>query len=104
MLKDAALRLTDALKKQTDVLTDVDVDQQEAGADAFVTVDRDAAARLGIDMETVDNTLYDAFGQRQVANIYSGLNQYHVVMEAAPQFTGSPEALRNVYVPTSAAR
>jgi multidrug efflux pump len=69
------------------------------GADAFVEVDRDAAARLGIPMQTVDATLYDAFGQRQVANIYSGLNQYHVVMEADRQFNGSPEALNNIYLP-----
>jgi multidrug efflux pump len=101
LLKDSAIKLTDALKKQSDVLTDVDVDQQDAGADAFVTVDRDAAARLGVDLQAVDATLYDAFGQRQVANIYSGLNQYHVVMEAAPQFNGSPTALANLYVPVT---
>jgi multidrug efflux pump len=100
-LQDAALRLTDALKKQADVLTDVNVDQQDAGADVFIDVDRDAAARLGVSVETVDQTLYDAFGQRQVANIYSGLNQYHVVMEAAPQFNGTPDALVNLYVPAS---
>ncbi|MBC2665264.1 efflux RND transporter permease subunit [Novosphingobium flavum] len=100
-LKDAATRLTDALKQQTDVLTDVDVDQQDAGADAFVNVDRDAAARLGVSTVAVDNALYDAFGQRQVANIYSGLNQYHVVMEAAEQFNGSPTALSNIYVPST---
>jgi multidrug efflux pump len=101
LLKDSAIKLTDALKKQSDVLTDVDVDQQDAGADAFVTVNRDAAARLGVDLQAVDAALYDAFGQRQVANIYSGLNQYHVVMEAAPQFNGSPAALANVYVPVT---
>ncbi|HKR92164.1 efflux RND transporter permease subunit [Novosphingobium sp.] len=99
VLKDAATRLTNALKRQSDVLTDVDVDRQDAGADAFVSVNRDIAARLGINMTAVDNALYDAFGQRQVANIYSGLNQYHVVMEAAPQFNGSPQALSNIYVP-----
>jgi multidrug efflux pump len=101
VLKDASVRLAGALKKQADALTDVDVDEQDAGADAFVTVDRDAAARLGINLQTVDNTLYDAFGQRQVANIYSGLNQYHVVMEAAAQFNGNPDALRHIYLPTS---
>jgi multidrug efflux pump len=101
-LKASAIRLTDALKKQSDVLTDVDVDQQDAGADAFVTVNRDAAARLGVNLQSVDAALYDAFGQRQVANIYSGLNQYHVVMEAAPQFNGSPQALANLYVPVTA--
>jgi multidrug efflux pump len=101
LLKDSAIKLTDALKKQSDALTDVDVDQQDAGADAFVTVNRDVAARLGVDLQAVDAALYDAFGQRQVANIYSGLNQYHVVMEAAPQFNGSPEALSKLYVPVN---
>jgi multidrug efflux pump len=101
VLQDASTRLTDALKKETDVLTDVDVDEQDAGADAYVMVNRDAASRLGIDLLDVDNTLYDAFGQRQVANIYSGLNQYHVVMEAAPQFNGSPQALANIYLPVT---
>jgi multidrug efflux pump len=100
-LKDAADRLTTALKKQSDVMTDVDQDQQDAGADVFVEVDRDAAARLGVNMAAVDAALYDAFGQRQVANIYSGLNQYHVVMEAAPAFNGTPNALANIYVPSS---
>ncbi|WP_230483048.1 efflux RND transporter permease subunit [Sphingomonas sp. Leaf21] len=101
VLKDAGQKLVDALKKRPDVLTDVDIDQQDAGADAFVEVNRDAAARLGVTMQAVDATLYDAFGQRQVANIYSGLNQYHVVMEAARQFNGSPAALQNVYVAPS---
>jgi len=101
-LKAAGQKLVNALKQRGDVLTDVDIDQQDAGADAFVTVDRDAAARLGVPMQTVDATLYDAFGQRQVANIYSGLNQYHVVMEAARQFNGSPASLSNVYVPVTA--
>ena len=100
-LKNAANRLTDALKKQPDVMTDVDQDQQDAGADVFVEVDRDAAARLGVSLAAVDAALYDAFGQRQVANIYSGLNQYHVVMEAAPAFNGSPNALANIYLPAS---
>ncbi|MBB4617325.1 efflux RND transporter permease subunit [Sphingomonas abaci] len=98
-LKVAGEKLVDALRKHADVLTDVDIDQQDAGADAFVQVERDTAARLGVTMQAVDATLYDAFGQRQVANIYSGLNQYHVVMEAARRFDGSPEALGDVYVP-----
>ncbi|NMN06560.1 MULTISPECIES: efflux RND transporter permease subunit [unclassified Novosphingobium] len=99
VLQAAGQKLVDALKTHGDLITDVDIDQQDAGADAFVEVDRDAAARLGIPMQTVDATLYDAFGQRQVANIYSGLNQYHVVMEADRQFNGSPEALNNIYLP-----
>lgn len=103
ILKAAGQKLLDALKKHGDVLTDLDIDQQDAGADAFVEVDRDAAARLGVSMQAIDATLYDAFGQRQVANIYSGLNQYHVVMEAARQFNGSPASLANVYLPVSTA-
>ncbi|GAO55214.1 efflux RND transporter permease subunit [Novosphingobium sp. MD-1] len=102
-LKAAGQKLVDALKTHPDLITDVDIDQQDAGANAFVEVDRDAAARLGILMQTVDATLYDAFGQRQVANIYSGLNQYHVVMEAARQFNGSPDALANIYLPAGTA-
>ena len=98
-LRDSGARLVQALKKRHE-LTDVDIDAQEGGASAFVSVDRDTAARLGIPMNTIDNTLYDAFGQRQVASIYKGLNQYHVVMEAAPQFQGSPAALANIYLPT----
>ncbi|WP_395398254.1 efflux RND transporter permease subunit [Novosphingobium sp. BL-8A] len=103
VLKAAGQKLVDALKQHGDTLTDVDIDQQDAGADAFVDVNRDTAARLGVPMQAVDAALYDAFGQRQVANIYSGLNQYHVVMEAAPQFNGSPAALQNIYLPANAA-
>lgn len=102
-LKLAGERLVDALKRHPEVVTDVDIDQQDAGANAFVEVDRDLAARLGVSMQTLDATLYDAFGQRQVANIYSGLNQYHVVMEAARRFNGSPEALANIWLPVGAA-
>lgn len=99
VLKAAGQKLVDALKQHPDTVTDVDIDQQDAGADAFVEVNRDAAARLGVTMQAVDAALYDAFGQRQVANIYSGLNQYHVVMEAARQFNGSPASLANIYLP-----
>ena len=101
ILRMAGEKMVNALKKLPSAVIDVDIDQQEAGADAFVSVDRNAAARLGVSVQTVDATLYDAFGQRQVANIYSGLNQYHVVMEAARQFNGSPESLSNVYVPVT---
>ncbi|WP_293869692.1 efflux RND transporter permease subunit, partial [Sphingomonas sp. 67-36] len=99
VLKAAGQKLVDALKQHPDTVTDVDIDQQDAGANAFVEVDRDAAARLGVTMQAVDAALYDAFGQRQVANIYSGLNQYHVVMEAARRFNGSPASLANIWLP-----
>ena len=90
--------LASALKRYPE-LTDVDVDEAEGAAEVYVTVDRDAATRVGITPQTIDNTLYDAFGQRQVATIYSGLNQYHIVMGVAQQYTGSPDALGGVYIP-----
>jgi len=102
-LADAGSRLVKALKAQPDKISDVDIDQQDAGATTFVTVDRDRASSLGMSLVTIDNTLYDAFGQRQVANIYKGLNQYHVVMEMDPAFTGKPEALNDLYLPTGGA-
>jgi multidrug efflux pump len=93
-----ATKLADAMKGQA-ALTDVDTDQQENGVESFVTIDRDSAARLGLTARDVDNALYDAFGQRQVATVYDELNQYHVVMEVAPRFARSPESLKDVYVP-----
>jgi multidrug efflux pump len=99
VLKDAANKLADALKKEP-MVTDIDVDQNDSGAEVYVQVDRDAATRLGINQTVIDNLLYDAFGQRQVANIYAGLNQYHVVMGVGPQYAGAPEALSGVYLPT----
>jgi multidrug efflux pump len=99
LLKATAPKLADALKREP-MLTDVDIDQSDAGAEVYVEVDRDKAARLGLDHRTIDAVLYDGFGQRQVATIYSGLNQYHVVMSVAPEFTGSPDALTHVYLPT----
>jgi multidrug efflux pump len=100
VLRAAGMKLLAALK-HTPELTDVDIDQADGGAETYVNIDRDTATRLGITPSTVDNTLYDAFGQRQVATIYSGLNQYHVVMGVAPEFTGSPEALDNIYIPAT---
>jgi len=100
VLAKAAPRLANALKKER-MLTDVNVDVAEGGAEVFVQIDRDAASRVGVTPQVIDNTLYDAFGQRQVATIYSGLNQYHVVMGVAPEFTGTPDALNNIYLPLS---
>ena len=79
--------------KRQPALTDVDTDQEDNGVETFVTIDQDSAARLGISARDVDNALYNAFGQRQVATIYDELNQYHVIMEVAPQYAQSPEAL-----------
>ncbi len=79
-------------------LVDVTSDQQNAGLEARLAVDRDTAARLGITQSAIDNTLYDAFGQRQVSTMYEQLNQYHTIMEAAPAFTQNPDGLRYIYV------
>ncbi len=97
-LRKWATRLADQMKRQ-DALTDVDTDQQENGVETMVTVDKDSAARLGISSRDVDNALYNGFGQRQVATIYSDLNQYHVIMEVAPRFIRSPESLKDIYLP-----
>ena len=101
-LRKWALRLSEQMKLQ-DALTDVDTDQQENAVETMVTVDKDSAARLGISLRDVDNALYNAFGQRQVATIYSDINQYKVVMEIAPRFIRSPESLKDIYVPVKAA-
>ena len=97
-LNQWSTRLADQLK-QSKSLTDVDTDVEADGVETMVTVDKESAARLGISSRDVDNALYNAFGQRQVATIYSELNQYHVIMEVAPRFIRSPEALSDIYVP-----
>ena len=79
-------------------LRDQNSDQQDKGLQAKLVIDRDTASRLGINPTTLDNALYDAFGQRQVSTMYRPLNQYHVVMEVAPQFQQTPEALQNIYL------
>ena len=96
-LKTWALKLTDEMK-QSSVMTDVDSDQQENGVQTNVRIDRDSASRLGVTSSAVDAALYNAFGQRQVATIYTELNQYHVVMEWAAPYTTSPNALADIYV------
>ena len=95
-------KLVDALEHNP-VLTDVGSDQQERGLETYVDIDRDTATRLGISPLQIDNTLYDAFGQRQVSVIYSAINQYHVVMEIDPRYTQYPDTLRDVYVAISGA-
>jgi multidrug efflux pump len=82
-------------------LADVNSDQQNKGLESNLVIDRDAAAQLGITVSQIDNTLYDAFGQRQVSTIYVARNQYHVIMEVAPRYWQNPEALKDVYVSTS---
>jgi multidrug efflux pump len=84
--------------KRIKIIVDVNTDQQNRGLQSMVTYDRVTASRFGISSQLLDNTLYDAFGQRQVATMYKALNQYHVVMEVAPQYWQNPLALRDVYV------
>jgi multidrug efflux pump len=91
----------EAAMQKLPILTEVNLDQQQKGLEADLVVDRDTAARLGLTMSQIDNTLYDAFGQRQVSVIYAARNQYHVIMEVAPQFWQNPETLRDIYISTS---
>ena len=83
------------------VVTDVASDLQDQGLGATLVIDRDTAARLGIAMADIDNTLYDAFGQRQISTIFTQLNQYHVVMEVGQNFQTNPTMLNNLYVKSS---
>jgi multidrug efflux pump len=92
-----APRLLDKLRTLPE-LRDQNSDQQDKGLQAKLAIDRDTASRMGITPQTLDNALYDAFGQRQVSTMYRPLNQYHVVMEVAPQFQQTPEALQNIYL------
>ncbi|MGE8178712.1 efflux RND transporter permease subunit [Pseudomonas fluorescens] len=80
-------------------LTDLNTDQQDNSLRANVKINRDVAARLGVSISAIDQTLYDAFGQRQVSTIYRAANQYHIVMEVAPPYWTDPAALSSIYVP-----
>ncbi|HXN11111.1 MAG TPA: efflux RND transporter permease subunit, partial [Steroidobacteraceae bacterium] len=93
-------RIAEALQSVPE-LADVNSDQQNKGLNISLKVDRETASRLGVNLTEVDNTLYDAFGQRQVSTIYNDMNQYHVVMEVDPSFWQSPETLGEVWVSTS---
>ena len=90
-------RLLDLLRTSPE-LRDVASDQQNGGLQADVVIDRDTASRLGLLPATIDNTLYDAFGQRQVSTIFTQLNQYHVVLEVGSQFQQDPDSLSTIYV------
>ena len=79
-------------------LLDINTDQQVHGLQTSLVVDRDTASRLGVSMSAIDSTLNDAFGQRQVSNMYKGLNQYHVVLDVAPQYQQNPDALKSIFV------
>ena len=96
-------KLLEALQKDP-TFTDVTSDQQQGGLETRLVIDRPTAFRYGLTPDQIDNTLYDAFGQRQVSTIYNPLNQYHVVMEIAPRYLDNPETLKLIYVSTSGAR
>jgi multidrug efflux pump len=93
--------LLESKLKQVRILQDVNTDLQNRGLATNLVIDRDTASRLGVSASAIDNILYDAFGQRQVSVMYEGINQYHVVMEVDPRFQQDPQALNNIYVPSS---
>ena len=97
-----APKLTAAMEKDP-IFADVSSDQQQQGLETDLRIDRDTASRLGLTMTQIDNTLYDAFGQRSVSTIYNALNQYHVVMEVAPQYWQRPDMLNQIWISTSGA-
>ncbi len=102
-LIDWAPRLMERMAKIPE-LRDVNTDQQLNGLQATLVIDRDTAGRLGVSVAEIDNTLNDAFGQRQVSNIYEGINQYHVVLEVLPQFQRDPHTLSNIYAASSSGK
>ncbi len=93
-------KLVDKLRTLPQLL-DVASDQQNGGLQVALNIDRDTASRLGILPQTIDDTLYDAFGQRQVSTMFTQLNQYHVVLEVDPRFQQNPDALKDIYVRSS---
>src|SRR5690606_19737809 len=93
-------QLVEALNARPE-LADVAADLQQRGLEAYVDIDRDAAARLGVDVADIANTLYNAFGQRQIATLFTQSNQYQVILEMDPRFAGTPESLRQVFVTTA---
>jgi multidrug efflux pump len=88
--------------KQLPQLVNVATDQQLGGLAVYLTIDRITASRLGISPSTIDNTLYDAFGQRQINTMYTQVNQYHVILESAPQFQHDPDKLSQIYIQANA--
>jgi multidrug efflux pump len=95
-------KMTAAMMK-LDEIADVNSDQQQKGLETDLFIDRPTAARLGLSLNAIDDSLYDAFGQRQVSVIYNPLNQYHVVMEVAPRYWEDPQTLKDIWVSTSGA-
>ena len=93
-------KLVDKLRTRPELL-DVASDQQNGGLQVALAIDRDTASRLGILTQNIDDTLYDAFGQRQVSTMFTQLNQYHVVLEVDPRFQQNPDSLKDIYVRSS---
>ncbi len=91
----------EAALEKIPLMTEVSLDQQQNGLESDLVIDRATAARFGLNVSEIDNTLYDAFGQRFVSVIFAAQNQYHVVMEVAPQYWQNPETLKDIYVSTS---
>jgi len=100
-LKTWTARFVDRIKALPE-LQDVATDQQNDGLQTKLLIDRQAASRLGITPQQIDNTLYDAFGQRQISTLFTQLNQYHVVLEALPDFQSHPGRLQDIYIRTGA--
>jgi multidrug efflux pump len=100
-LNDWTNRFVDRLK-QLPELEDVATDQQLGGSAVSLVIDRVTASRLGIAPTTIDNTLYDAFGQRQISTMYTQVNQYHVILETEPQFQTDPNDLNKLYIQANA--
>jgi multidrug efflux pump len=100
-LNDWTNRFVDRLKKLPE-LEDVATDQQLGGSAVSLVIDRVTASRFGIAPTTIDNTLYDAFGQRQISTMYTQVNQYHVVLESEPQFQKDPNKLNHLYIQSNA--
>jgi multidrug efflux pump len=99
-LSDWVPRIVAALQKQPE-LREVASDLQDQGLQVDLNIDRDTASRLGVSMSTIDNTLYDAFGQRQISTMFTQLNQYHVVLEVQPEFQRTADDLSKIYVASS---
>ncbi|HEV8014052.1 MAG TPA: efflux RND transporter permease subunit [Stellaceae bacterium] len=95
-------KIVAALQKIPEI-TDVNSDFQQKGLETQINIDRSSAARVGLTVSQIDNTLYDAFGQRQVSTIFNPLNQYHVVMEVAPRYWQEPSTLNDIYISTAGA-
>jgi multidrug efflux pump subunit AcrB len=99
-LNEWAPKLLDKLKT-VPIILDANSDQQIHGLESELVIDRETASRLGVNPQAIDATLYTAFGQRQVSTMYTGMNQYHVVMELLPQYQQNPSALNSIYVTAS---